>query len=204
MRSEPDPTRSAPRYCPRCLGDVPPEPGSLCARCGDRSEPQGYCGVCRSYWRLPIGGDCPKHEIPLDEGADHEESPFAEGEPAVWDTVARYNHPASAQAPRIRLEAEGIPTFLDGERMASHAIHHPTAGGVRLKVPRPMADEARVILAQSWAPLPTDDGLDDWDWEAADADEPEPGARRRAVMRGAIVIFLTLPLLRALVVWLGR
>jgi hypothetical protein len=119
----------------------------------------------------------------------------APGERADWRTVARYTRVADAQGPRLRLEAEGIPTFLDGLRMATDILSHPAVGGVKLQVPASMADEARVLLDQTWdVPAPEDDLDDAWDELG-----PEPGARRRSIMRWAIVLFLALPLLPFLV-----
>ena len=43
----------------------------------------------------------------------------------------------------IRLEAEGIPTFVDGERMGSRSMYHVATGGVRLMVPDSLAPEPR-------------------------------------------------------------
>jgi hypothetical protein len=64
--------------------------------------------------------------------------------PARWVTVLRFSHPSQAIAPRVRLESEGIPTFLDGERMASEG--GLATGGVRLQVPETRAEEALRIL----------------------------------------------------------
>jgi hypothetical protein len=47
-------------------------------------------------------------------------------------------------AVRLRLEAEGVPTFLDGERMASEAWL--ATGGVRLQVPDNRLEQARTVL----------------------------------------------------------
>jgi hypothetical protein len=192
-----DPISPRRWFCPRC-GQVSAEAGTLCSDCGERVVSQGYCGVCGDYWRLPVGAGCPKHEIVLAEGPGPAEPPFAPGEVPVWETVARYNLPSAALAPRIRLESEGIPTDLDGERMANHALHHPAVGGVRLRVPKPLADDARIILAQNWSPIAIEGDPDGDDWDEG----PEPGRLRRNVMRTAIVLFLTLPVVEALVTWL--
>jgi hypothetical protein len=184
---------ASPHYCPRCDRARDPA-GALCEACGERLRPQGYCGVCEAYWRHPEGADCPKHDIPLDAGPPPRRPALEAGPPAAWVTVASFHHVAEVEAPRIRLEAEGIPTFLDGRRMAEHALH-PSLGGVRLQVPRPLAAEARVLLGQSWSWPDEDDDLDDaWDELA-----PDPSARRRAIMQAIVVLLLALPLLRVLV-----
>src|SRR5690606_13031314 len=126
----------------------------------------------------------------------------APGERPDWITVGRFGHPMQAEAPRLRLEAEGIPTFVDGARMGDHSIYQVATGGVQLQVPRPLVHEARVLLSQSWATIipDDDDDLDDaWDDLA-----PEPGARLRALMRGAIVLVLVLSALRGLLLLLGQ
>jgi hypothetical protein len=57
----------------------------------------------------------------------------------------------SAAIPRTRLEAEGISTFLDGERMGSPAMYRVATGGVKLQVPAEHVAEARIILSQNWS-----------------------------------------------------
>ena len=97
---------------------------------------------------------------------------------------------AQAQLTRIRLEAEGISTFLEGERMGSRSMYMVATGGLKLQVPRPLAAEARVLLSQSWTPPAGEDDLADaWDELA-----PEPGALRRRVMKDVIVFLLLSPL----------
>jgi hypothetical protein len=172
-------------FCPRCRK---PRPGSdrLCAECGETVLRQGFCPICEDYWRLAEGCDCPKHEIPLEPGpaAELAAEPF---ERLV--TVGRFAHAAQAQAARIRLEAEGIPTFLQGERMGSAAMYAVATGGVAIQVPAELAADARIILQQSWSSPVEDDDLDDA-WEDL---APEPGARRRTVMKGLILVFLLGP-----------
>jgi hypothetical protein len=60
-------------------------------------------------------------------------------------------HSLAAAAPRIRLEAEGIRTFLDGERMGEPGMHAAAGRGVRLKVPAEQASEASRLLALDWS-----------------------------------------------------
>lgn len=185
-----DPT---PRFCPRCRKGRP-DGATLCPECGETLADRGYCAVCGRFWLLALGTSCPKHEIPLDAAppsrAVTDETDFTD-----WISVETFAHPIAAEAPRIRLEAEGIPTFLDGERVGGHGLYGVAIGGVRLQVPRHLAQEARIVLSQTWATAAADDDLDDaWDDLA-----PEPGARRRAVMKAVIVLILLFPLLRALV-----
>ncbi len=136
--SSTEPIVSPPRFCPQCRRPeselivsrtIPDAP--LCACCGSKLLPQGYCPVCEQYVCLPVGAVCPKHDLPL-EGLP-EDAPGA-GAPIVWETVARYPRLSAAQAPQLRLEAEGIPTFLQGANTS--ALAHPAIAEVRLQVPR--------------------------------------------------------------------
>jgi hypothetical protein len=61
-----------------------------------------------------------------------------------------------AAVPRSRLEAEGIPTFLEGERMGGPGMYGSATVGVKLQVPADRAAEARIILSQNWT-LPSDE-----------------------------------------------
>jgi hypothetical protein len=191
----PDDTKAsaAPRFCPRCRVE---ERGAalLCRECGERLIPEGYCGICEAFWRLPEGSACPKHDLPLDAWRPFPaEALDADGQ-LRWTTVAIFPDTLKAEAPRIRLEAEGIPTFLEGERMGSRSMYQVATGGVKLQVPEPLVPEARILLSQSWTPPPLDDDLEDaWDDLA-----PEPGALRRSVMKGVIVFLLLAPLLMTL------
>ena len=76
-----------------------------------------------------------------------------------WVTVTVFPNSLAAAVPRTRLEAEGIPTFLDGERMGSLGMYDVATRGVKLQVPANRAAEARIILSQSWS-LPTDEKAD--------------------------------------------
>jgi hypothetical protein len=187
-------TADPPRFCPDCARPAGPH-DRLCRYCGSRCEPQGYCGVCEAFWPQPVGSRCPKHDLPLEPGSLPRPDLRPAGGRPDWRTVARYASAAQAQGPRLRLEAEGIPTFLDGLRMATALLGHPVVGGVKLQVPADLVDEARILLDQTWDVPPAPDDLEDaWDELA-----PEPGARRRAVMRWAIILMLALPLLPFLV-----
>jgi len=63
-------------------------------------------------------------------------------------TIDRFYHPTEAHIAAGRLEAEGIPVHLFGIHHASMNWLLSTAlGGIQLKVPGSLADEARRILA---------------------------------------------------------
>jgi hypothetical protein len=181
-----------PRFCPAC-GRVESNDEGLCPHCGETRAQAGYCAICERYWPLRVGASCPKHDVELESHAPGARGEVADGEAPTWVTVATFADTLRAEAPRIRLEAEGIPTFLMGERMGNHSIYQVATGGVKLQVPEPLAADARVLLAQSWAP-PVHDDLDDA-WEEL---APEPGALRRAVMKWVIVFLLVAPLLMTL------
>ena len=65
--------------------------------------------------------------------------------------MGRFADTLACQPPRIRLEAEGIPTMIDGARMGDRSMYQVATGGVRLRVPEDLAADARVILAQTWS-----------------------------------------------------
>jgi hypothetical protein len=180
-----------PGYCPLCNLDGLDEE-ALCPECGDRPVLQGYCGVCERFWNLPVGALCPKHEIKLDPG-DPSPKEFLTDEATTWVTVATFADDVQAEARRIRLEAEGIPTFLEGSRMGSRSMYTVATGGVKLQVPESLSADARIVLSQSWTPA--DDDLDD----AWDELTPEPWIARRQVMRGVILLILAAPFLMILI-----
>jgi hypothetical protein len=187
---------AGPRFCPRCGLDVGDESsrGDLCPRCGEILVTKGYCAVCEDFWPLPAGSPCPKHEVPLDAMAPHSSPELSTGPASRWVTVTTFADAMQAEAPRIRLEAEGIPTFLEGERMGSSSMYPVATGGVKLQVPEPFVPDARILLAQTWSTPHADDDLDDA-WEEL---TPEPGVARRTVMRGLLVLILLGPLLMSL------
>ena len=196
-------------FCPRC-GGAGDEGQGLCRSCGEVVIPCGYCETCEAFWVRAVGAVCPKHEVALDEAPLPPEPLGTPGlEAERWVTVATYSHPNQANGPRIRLEAEGVPTFLDGARVAGSTLYQVATGGVRLQVPGSLVGSARVLLAQTWtAPVdPLDDPELDPDDDPWAGLAPVPGARRRAAMKAAIVIFLFGPglitLVSALARWLG-
>ena len=134
------------RFCPRCTKVRSPE-GLLCPECGDALLEQGYCHVCESTWRAQVGEHCPKHEIALESlERSCEQGPEDRYESGSWVTVLRVHHPTGAIAPRLRLEAEGIATFLEGERLGPET--GVAAGGLRLQVPDALAEQAIKILRE--------------------------------------------------------
>jgi len=142
---------------------------------------------------------CPKHELALEASPPQANLPHPRASTDPWVTVGRFADGLRAEAPRIRLEAEGIPTFVEGERMGSAAMYPVATGGVKLRVPASLVADARILLAQSWSPPPDDDLDDAWD----DL-EPDPGAAWRDV--GQVIVFLVLliPLLLSLLAfWLN-
>jgi hypothetical protein len=147
---------------------------------------------------LTPGTPCPKHDLELEAGPPEPTATPKHSGP--WVTVGKFADALRAEAPRIRLEAEGIPTFLEGERMGSPSMYHVATGGVKLQVPEPLAGDARILLAQSWLVPGADDDLD----EAWDDLEPDPSAPRRDVGLALVWLILITPfLLYALAVWLG-
>jgi hypothetical protein len=167
----------------------------LCFECGESLAPGGYCPICESSVLGPPGSDCPKHDVEL---LDRPEVPVFDPASSRLVTIASYGVTSGALGPKLRLEAEGIPTFLQGARMGEHAIYQVATGGVKLQVPEEFAADARILLAQSWATNLEDDDTDD-PWEGL---APDPGERRRSVMKVAILVFLFGPAIAAAFVYL--
>jgi hypothetical protein len=161
-----------PLFCPRCRRAARDERGKgLCSLCGDSLQPQGYCEVCERFWPQAAGFECPKHEIPLVDSAPVPLMTEVPPEGLRLVTVGVYHMAYEAETRRSRLEAEGVPTFLEGPRMGAMKPYGVATGGVKLQVPLAYQDEARILLAQSWAPPRyQDDDLDD----AWDDLEPDP------------------------------
>jgi hypothetical protein len=146
-----------PRFCPKCENATPKDyEDPLCPECGDPLMPQGYCSVCEHFWRLAVDAFCPKHDIPLEAGCPASSEPITTDQVVSWVTVKEFPDSMSAAIPRSRLEAEGIRTFVAGERMAAPAMYHVATGGAKLQVPADQAAAARIILAQNWS-LPSDE-----------------------------------------------
>jgi len=131
----------------------------LCPQCGETMITQGYCPVCERYLPQAVGALCPKHEIELEAFDPSISQPVGSGASVSWVTVGVYPDSQSTAAPRIRLEAEGIPTFVDGERMGSAGMYRQAIGGAKLQVPAEREADARIILSQTWS-LPADEKAD--------------------------------------------
>jgi hypothetical protein len=186
----------APRFCPNC-GREDSGGKTSCPECGTSLIHQGYCAICEDTWPLPAGVPCPKHEVELEPGPPKPPPTLTDGEAPAWVTVGTYPDPIQAEAIRIRLEAEGIPTFLEGSRMGSRSMYQVATGGVKLQVPENLLADARVLLSQSWTPPTADDDLDD----AWDELTPDPGSFRRSVMKTVILFLLLSPVLISLIGW---
>ncbi len=207
-------SRPAPRFCARCREPVADDPSlTACPNCGGSLQPQGYCPVCEDYWRLPVGTACPKHDLPLDSEGPPSSRLDSGAKPFTWVTVGRFGDSLAAEAPRIRLEAEGIPTFVEGQRMGSRSMYHVATGGVRLKVPEDLAGEARIILSQTWsamaAELDIEEDQKDVDEESL-ADLPHEATANGRSVRFDFLFFLAVGLLSLIALyhllshWSGR
>jgi hypothetical protein len=170
---------------------------ALCAACGDALVAQGYCAVCEGHWTLAVDTPCPKHDLPLEASRARAHRPHTPTSADPWVAVVRYADSLRAEAQRIRLEAEGIPTFVEGARMGNSAMYPEATSEMKLCVPASLAADARILLAQSWA-LPDDDDLED----AWDDLEPRPVAAWLDVGRVIVFLLALIPLLFVLVVFL--
>lgn len=188
----------APGFCPRCRKSFAGSSRlAICPTCGDRLIPEGYCSVCEDYWLLPVGVPCPKHDLPLDALGPPGLRFDLQGVPVRWVTISHLTDSLAAEPPRIRLEAEGIPTFVDGERMGSRSMYHVATGGVRLRVPDSLAADARIILSQTWSSMAAE--LDIEEEHEDDEQGPLPESHSESVcdsmpLRSSIVFFLALGL----------
>jgi hypothetical protein len=149
-----------PSFCPSCgVAASTDQDPRLCSECGETLVAQGYCPVCEARWRLAVGASCPKHDVPLEAGPETSSEPHGARETISWRTVKVFPNSLAAAVPRSRLEAEGIPTFVEGERMGSPGMYPAATVGVKLQVPAERADEARIILSQNWS-IPSDEKAD--------------------------------------------
>jgi hypothetical protein len=149
-----------PRFCPGCkLDEFDDFEGSSCPECGDTLRVMGYCTVCEKHLCQEPGSLCPKHDIELEPAPSLAPLPVHEGPYVPWVTVSVFSNSASAAILRGRLESEGIPTILDGERMGTAGMHLAAIRGVRLQVPHDRVGDARIILSQNWS-LPVDEKAD--------------------------------------------
>jgi hypothetical protein len=191
----------APRFCPGC--GRPARDGwasGLCPDCGGTLVVQGYCPICEARLRRQVGEPCPKHDVEL-MPEEPVATPFhAAGLVVSWVTVKRFPDSLAASASRIRLDAEGIPTFLEGERMGAPAMYRVATGGVKLQVPADLLADARVILDQDWS-WPGEE-LDHEDAPAPDeesVDSTGESTPRAFLIELIVVLALAIPLIVALV-----
>jgi hypothetical protein len=193
-----------PRFCPEC-GRAARESsgGAVCDHCGATLAIQGYCPICEARLRQPVGEPCPKHDVKLLADEPDGLEPTATGSMISWVTVRRFPDSLSASGARIRLDAEGIPTFLEGERMGAPSMYRVATGGVKLQVPAEFAADARIILSQDWSwpvdELETDDGPET---DHEDIAPPPEGSPRAWLIELCVVLALAIPLLAALLLHL--
>jgi hypothetical protein len=162
-------------FCPTCRKSTSRKAsGGLCAYCGDPLIAEGYCPVCEAFLPLPAGAPCPKHQIALESQAPPRLSAAIADQSTAWVEVGRFADALACQPPRIRLEAEGIPTMIDGERMGDRSMYQVATGGVRLRVPEEFAGDARIILSQTWSATAAALDIED-DWPDFDDDPPSSG-----------------------------
>jgi hypothetical protein len=166
-------SRSGPWFCPSCRKPTrSTRPSDLCERCGDRLIARGYCPVCEDFVLRAVGEVCPKHQVVLEEQAPPALGRRLAEEGTSWVEVGRFSDALACQPPRIRLEAEGIPTMIDGERMGDRSMYQVATGGVRLRVPENLAADARIILSQTWSADAAALDIDDWHDDDFEPDDP--------------------------------
>lgn len=169
------PPLSAPLFCPRCRKPAGrAASGEICTACGERRIAMGYCPVCETFLSLPADDLCPKHQISLEAAPPRLTGRIAD-HGSAWVEVGRFADTLACQPPRIRLEAEGIPTMIDGERMGDRSMYQVATGGVRLRVPEDLAGDARIILSQTWSATAAALDVED-DWLDLDDDPASPGS----------------------------
>ena len=73
-------------------------------------------------------------------------------------TVGRYSTPFEAHMAKARLESAGIPAFVADEyTIGINWLFSNALGGVKVRVPEPLASEAQELLASKAEPSPTDE-----------------------------------------------
>lgn len=196
--TQPDPM---PLFCPQC-GKDGPGASRLCADCGAKLVLKGFCTVCECHWAMPPGSKCPKHEVELISEAPSSALDQLPARGTKWVKVASYPHPYEAEAARLRLNAEGIPAMLDGQRMNLAYPSQLATGGTRLMVPEALEQDARVLLSQSWAaPFGEEEDEPEYDEPASPGERfeaPPESTASRVVLWWGIVVALSMLLLSLL------
>ncbi len=194
-----------PRFCPACGRAAADSDSGLCEHCGEPLAIQGYCPICEGRVRRRVGELCPKHDVKLlTDDADEERPRLPDGSAISWVTVQRFPDSLAVSGARIRLEAEGIPTFVEGERMGSPTMYRVATGGVKLQVPAEFAADARVILAQDWSWPDEDLGLaEDAAEEEDDREElpPEPDPARNFLIEMIVILAIAIPVTAVLIAY---
>jgi hypothetical protein len=201
-REPPTTLDRVPRFCPDCGRAADATDRGLCRNCGSSVAIQGYCPVCEGRVRRRVGELCPKHDVPL-LSDDSEDLPrLPDGSVISWVTVKRFPDSLAVSGARIRLEAEGIPTFVEGERMGSPTMYRVATGGVKLQVPAELAGDARVILDQDWSWPDEDLGLAEDTANGKDDHEelpPEPDRARGFIIELIVVLAIAIPLIAVVI-----
>jgi hypothetical protein len=203
----PDPSTALdniPHFCPDCGRAAAESDSGLCRNCGSSLAIQGYCPICEGRLRRRVGELCPKHDVKL-LADDVEERPrLADGSTMSWVTVKRFPDSLAVSGARIRLEAEGIPTFVEGERMGAPTMYRVATGGVKLQVPAELVADARVILDQDWSWPDEDLGLADDPPEEEDHEElpPEPDPARSFLIEIIVILVIAIPMTVAIIAYL--
>src|SRR5262249_32189542 len=162
---------------------------------------QGYCPICESRVRRRVGEPCPKHDVPLVADDVGERPRLPDGSPISWVTVKRFPDSLAVAAARIRLEAEDIPTFVEGERMGAPTMYRVATGGVKLQVPSEYVAEARVILSQDWSWPDDEFGLKEDDPQDLDEPPHEVDPPRTFLIELIVVLALAIPLIAAAIAY---
>jgi hypothetical protein len=192
-----------PRFCPDCGRSADETDGDLCRNCGSTLAIQGYCPICEGRVRRRVGELCPKHDVNLLPDDAEDRPRLADGSPISWVTVQLFPDSLAVSGARIRLEAEGIPTFVEGERMGAPTMYRVATGGVKLQVPAELVADARVILNQDWSWPDEDLGLADDDPDNDDQAElpPVPDHVRSFIVEMLVVLAIAIPVAAVLIAY---
>jgi hypothetical protein len=164
--------------------------------------------------RNPYRSPDPPSADETGHGRDAGASDHAEALAGRLTTIATYYVPIQAELARSRLEADGIPAFIEGGEFASMAWHLLLANqGIKVQVPTEDAERAAALLkvaSQTADHGHADEGGPEADANEAEdddggpADEPPPTGREQnadRAFRGAVIGLLFLPL-QLYVFWL--